>query len=695
MRSTFSDREATRPQVRYWRALAVALLLGTLVSGAPSASAAPDETFAPDAVQEEAGPLTITAPAEGAFIDRNSLTVRGTGTAAGATISVTVDGTEACTATVTETDDELTWACSIGTLTNGANRVVTVTQADGGDVTSASVTVHVLGPPTIDDMRLTTGVISGSAHPGATVQVTLSRGAGSCTTTATSTRYWSCTPGTPGGRVAAAVYDVSARQSHASIGPEGSRSSPTTRTIEIDNIAPQPPVITSPTGDYRLLRLPATFTGTGEEGGSVDVYLDGVPVCSARVAAGAWSCVGGSALSNAAHEVRAIQIDEAGNHSPPSAAIRVFFGPRPAAPTPEQPGTPSPSPTPSETPQEVPPPSTPSPSAVAPLPPLAGDAAPDAFSNWGTPTTFGDGLPSLRESVERGNWWRAPLIALGGIALIALPSRLLASELRGRVRERRPVAVRNREPVPLIGQHTTGMTPWLSAALPFAVTVAFMVVSNGVDAEVRYLRLAAAVSVALGLLNLVGVAIATRLGRLWQGVDGRIRFRPMLLAAAIATGLFSRLIGIVPPFVSGTLIGVRMPHETPVRSRAIVHLLQVGTVLGLGLVGWVGHSAVGDVVGFWPSLLSEILAALCLVGVGSTIVLLLPVGALPGRVLWEWHRWAWFCIALAGCTIAFAPLLGGPDSHWPLATLLIIAASIAALFIGAWATLRFLVRQPD
>lgn len=698
MHSTPSDTEATRALMRLRRALAVAVLLGTLLSLTPNTSwAAPEESIVPESE------LTISTPSDGAFIGRNSVTVSGTGTAPGAAVTVRVAGGQTCDATVEEAaeDGALTWACSIRSIGNGAGQDITATEDAEGDVTSTRVTVHVLGPPTIAPVHLTTGIISGTALAGARVQVSLSGGAGSCTTTATSTRYWSCTPtAAGGGRVAAARYDVAAQQSHSAIGPAGSFSSPAVRTIEVDNVAPASPVILSPTGDYRLLRLPATFTGTGEDGGSVDVYINGVPVCSAPIVGGNWSCVGGSALSNAAHEVRAVQIDAAGNHSNPSAAIRVFFGPRPAEPRPPRP-TPSPTPSPTETaePSEPEPSRTPAASPVQPSEPsfpLPDDDSRDALSNWGTPTTFGDGLPTLEESIDRGNWGRAPLLALGAILLVAVPSRLLANQLRGRIRRAPPrAAMRNRDPVPLVEAHTTGVTPWLSAALPFAVTVAFMVVSNGVDAEVRYLRLAAAVAAALGVLNLVGVAIASRVGHLWKGIDSRVRFRPMLLAAAIATGLFSRIVGLVPPLVSGTLIGLRMPHDTPIRGRVMVNFLQVGSVLGLGLVGWLGHSLVGDVVGFWPSLLSEFFAALCLVGIGSTLVLLLPLGAMPGRVLWEWHRWIWFGVVMVAYTLAFGLLLGGDDAHWPLGVMLIIAGSIAAAFIAAWAALRFLVRAPD
>ncbi|MCW4386430.1 hypothetical protein OH146_11670 [Salinibacterium sp. SYSU T00001] len=678
-----------------WRALLLTTLLAASALLAPALPAAA-ESESPEAELQPAS--LITSPADGAFIDRNSLQVTGGGTEADAVVTITVDGTTACTTTVVENEQgDLVWQCNITAIADGAGRVIGATQErDDDEPLSDSVTVNVLGPPTIDPVSPTTGIVSGTARAGARVSVTLGSSAGACTATATSTRYWSCTVATPAQqRVPSGTYRVSARQTDPAIAPDGSYSAASARTIQVDTTAPAPPVITTPAGDYRLLTLPTTFSGRGEPGASVDVYLDGIPVCSARVVDGAWACLGGSTLTNAAHQVRAVQIDAAGNHSAPSPAIRVFFGPaqRPGTPTP----TPTPSPSPTDAPSEspsTPTPSNPEPSRSPFLPPLSGDAGPDALTNWGTPTTFGDGLPLLHESVERGNWARSPLLALGAIALVALPLRLLANELRGRFAPRQaPLAGRNREPVPLTEQHTTGANPWLAIAVPFLITVAFMVIADGVKGEVRYLRLSAAVAIALAVLNLVGVAVAARFGRLWKGVDVRVRFRPMLLAAAIATGLLSRLAGLTPPLVSGTLIGARMPHDTPVRRRAVINLLQVATVLGLGLVGWVGHAIVGEVVGFWPTLTSEIYAALCLVGIGSTLVLLLPLGALPGRVVWEWHPWLWFAVTLGAGTVAFALLLGGASAHFPLATMVILAGVVAAVCLGAWAVLRFVVKR--
>lgn len=672
-------------------ALAITLLLwGALPT---PAGATPEPTPGPEA--RPAAAELITEPAQDAFVPRNSLTVTGTGTTLGNAITVSLNGAVACTTAVVEaTPGELTWGCTITHVANGSGQQVLAVEQLDGETRDGRRTVHVLGPPAIDGNTPTTGVVSGSGLPGATVSVSLPGGAGNCVTTVTAGQYWSCTPTTAPGAVATSgVYQVSAAQSHPSIGAAGSRSVASSRTIEIDTVRPSPPVITSPRGDYRLVSLPATFGGTGEPGASVDVYIDGIPVCFATVPADStWSCIGGADTTKSVHWINAIQRDIAGNHSDPTASLRVFFGPRADTTTPAG-AAPTPSPSASAPP---PPPSTPSPSTLPTFPSFAnGFTLEESLNNWGSSTDFGNALPGLAESVERGNWWRAPLLALGAILLIALPLRLLATSLRGRIRlPFGRITGRNRPDVPVEDAHTAGANPWLAGFVPFAVAVAFIAVSSGISGEVRYLRLAFGVAVALAVLNVVGVAIAARIGYRWQGVDGRLRFLPLLLIAAIVLGLLSRLTGLVPPLVTGALIGIRFAHDTPVRKRAIVNLVEVGVMLALGVAGWIGHALVGAVVGFWPALLSETLAALCLAGLGSAVVLMIPLAALPGRTIMEWHPWAWFGVSFVIATIAFAVILGGSGARFPLGPLLLAAGGFAAACIAVWAWLRFVARSP-
>src|SRR5690554_1847364 len=158
------------------RGLVIAVLTGALLLMTPvTTMAAPNPPAAPEQAPVPTAALQFVTPANGAFIGRNSLTAAGTGTEAGASVTVTVDGVAACSATVTEdAEGELAWGCQVPRIENGAGRVVGVTETVGDGSTSAeSITVDVLGPPTIDAATPTTGIVAGTAHPGAKVTVGL------------------------------------------------------------------------------------------------------------------------------------------------------------------------------------------------------------------------------------------------------------------------------------------------------------------------------------------------------------------------------------------------------------------------------------------------------------------------------------------------------------------------------------------
>lgn len=675
-------------------AAAVVLLCAGLVAPASAAFGLEDPLDPPVPTP---GALIVT-PADGSFLGSPSVTVTGFGSAAGNTVEINRSGQAICTATVAASVDDptvFTWSCALTGLADGPGLVLKAIER-AGDVTvrEASITLNVLGPPSIAGRGpiLTTGIIEGNGYPGSTIVLSLGASAVTCPTPVLPSGYWSCSATT-----AAGVYTVAARQSNTAVAPAPAQSDPSfARTVTIDNLPPEPPNIVSPRGDYRIVTLPATVSGTGEPGALVHVYIDGVPACSTISTTDAWSCVV-DGPHRGAHQVKANQTDAAGNLGGFSPPLRVFFG-APAAPPSEtpvaSPESPTGEPTPSPT---APEPSVPSPPSTFPWNNGGGPTVHEALTNWGSPTKFGSALPGLAESVERGNWGRAILLSLGAILLIALPLRLLSTSLRGRLPwSFGSLTGRNRgaDGVPRApARPEAGANPWLAGFVPLAATTAFIVISSGVNSEVRYLRLALAVGAALAVLNIVGVALAAKAGNRWQKVEGWLRFLPILLLAAAVTGLLSRGTGLEPPIVTGVLIGIKFAVDTPVRRRALVNLVQVGTVLGLGVGGWIGHSLLGPQLGFLPSLLSESLAALCLAGIGSALVLMLPLGALPGRVIFEWSIRVWLIVALLGATVCFAIILGGASSHFPVAPTLLIAAGFAAFCVIVWAWRRF-VRPP-
>ncbi|MET3768976.1 hypothetical protein ABIB15_001662 [Marisediminicola sp. UYEF4] len=649
----------------------------------------PSSSADPKSSQDPVGPTSVTtSPAD--FSPTGFVAVSGT-RQPGSSVTVTRTDTGAAVCAVKAADAE-NWSCTgLQALPNGADISLTATETPAeGEIAPGTITVDVLGPPTMDGSGsyLTTGLVSGSGNPGSTVAVSIDGEVDpNCSSVPVSaSTYWSCNVSTPTG----GPYFVRSQQSDSAIGGGSLSDYSDVRRVTVDRDAPAAAVITSPRSEGRIVGPQIVISGTGESGSTVDVYVNDIPACTAAVANGTWACDIGT-HGKGPHMLQALQRDAAGNFAAPSEQIRVYFGPRDAGAPPPAPSPAAPSETPAPAPEPEP---SPDDADTAPLLPTRPDIrdwsapAPDeALTNWGTPTGFGGTLTTFTDSV-RTPWYSPLILSLAFLSLIALPLRLLASALRGRLRlSRTQLTGRNLRTDPT-ADVPRPINPWLAGAVPVAAAAGLIVLTGGVEGEVRYLRLALAVSIGLAILNIVGTAMLTRLGSGWTGTSRRLRFVPIMLLAAALASMASRWTGMDPPLVAGVLIGAVFAAATPVRPRAIVNLIHVGGILVLGVLGWLAHGVLGPVQGFWGSLASETLATLCLAGLGSALVLVLPIATLPGRVILEWSLAAWVATVLlvAGtvATVVYGTALTGAVLPW-----LGSAAVFAAVSLAMWLFVRF------
>ena len=535
-----------------------------------------------------------------------------------------------------------------------------------------------------------TVTVTGTKTADSSVAVTIDGGAG-CSTPASALTTWSCPATLPNGQGVV----ITATETLADA---------TTSTAMVTVNVLGPPTI-NPTAPQES---PGVASGTGFPGSRIQLAVNGATqACSALVSpSGQWLCTIAGGPNT--YTVSARQAQDWGT-SDASSAVTLIVNPAPPAdpPAPSKPSPALPAPViPPLTPvvPEVPPEPSPSPTPVPddrsdggtlpwfdrPIFPGPGGQGPtirEALTNWGTPTGFGASLPTPAETVASGNWLWAPLLGLAFIGLIAVPARLLASTLRGRIPLRRPqLAGRNRGTA--IAEDAPTRNPWLAGLVPLAATAGLIVLAHGIDGEVRYARLLAAVGAGLAILN-VAVALATRLAARSQDVSGRLRFLPMLLIVAAIATVLARTTGMEPPLVGGVLIAAGFVYGVPSRSRALVNLAQVGGVLLLAVLAWLAHSVLGPVHGFWASVLSETLAAVCLAGLGSAVILMLPIGTLPGRVVLEWSRPVWAVITLAVATVAAGILLGGSQPAFPMLATILIVSGFAAVCVAVWAWVNY------
>ncbi|TWX37112.1 hypothetical protein ES689_10510 [Frigoribacterium sp. ACAM 257] len=685
-------------------------------AGAPTESPAPQLGAPTPTPDPTTPPATPTAPTVRPVDDSatGTVLVQGEATPA-ARVKVALTGNGAyrdlCPSVTTTTTGA--WSCS-ASVPSGAGWTAVVTDLDHTDLDQAtSPSFSVLTAPTVGSGLLVGAKIGGAAFPGAMVTVTSESGSAATATTSADGSWVAVLPaaGFPSGR-----HAVRAVQSSAAVPDVPVSASSPASSVVVDRDAPVAPVVTSPTSGQRVAALPLAVSGTGEAGALATVYVDSTPVCQATVSGGGtWSCsAGGSELGDGDRVVQAALVDQAGNYGPPSAAVRVTIGVLASAPPSSgATATPRPGPTATPSPGAVPPPTAPTgPSddgAGAPGSPVGpddggtpGNTAPGTdegtqTGTWATATTFGADLPTLAQTLGGPVWPLGVAVALLFLVLVAGPSRLAAASARGRFRPRAArLTGRNRSSELPTSFNRGAVDPRVASGLALAAGAVAIAVAAGVDGQVQYARLLAGIVVGLVALNglvvlLPAVLVARRLG-----LSLRVRMSPGLLLAAVVACGATRLFSLDPPLVLGVLLvttlGAVRPGghhavgtgRTPSgRDRGVLSAAQLSAGVVVPATAWVLHGLV-DAAGAWPQLGRESLATVCLAGLGSLVVHLLPVGSLPGRHVWAWSKTIYGVLAVVGVSVAAAVFVGAPSSSFPLPALLVTSLVAALLAVAAW-----------
>ena len=630
------------------------------------------------------------------------------------------------TATASAAAATVRWSCTV-TVSNGAGISLTVrdtTHPALPDASSASFSV--LGAPTVRGGLLLGAKASGTGEPGAVVTVSSSSGA-SASGTADASGEWSAvldSTSFPSGR-----YTLTATQRSSAI-PDVDRSgssAPVQATV--DRTGPTAPVITAPASGDVVTRQPVVVEGTGEDGATVTVYIDGSPICQATVADGSWRCdSAGSSLPSGAREITAAQVDAAGNFGPVSAPSTIRIGPggatsaptaSPSAPTAPGSAVPSPSaPEPGASPSPDAP--TDAPTIPAPTVPgsdggagtaggaggsdatgggpggaggVTGDAAAPRTGTWATATSFGRDLPRLTQTLGGPTWPLAVALGLLFLAIAAGPVRLAVAAAGARLRRRPPrLTGRNRALEPPTSFSGGSIDPRLALAVSVAVGSVAIAFSAGVDDQVQYARLLIAIVIGVVALNglaivLPAVLLARRLGSSFS-----MRLSPALVVAALVAVAVTRVLSLDPPLVLGVLVTATLaaraadtaPDDESAPSdaaRGVVAVAQLGALVVVSLSAWALLGVVGDAgTGFPAQLTREVLVTLCLAGLGSLVVSMLPLGSSPGQALWSWSPVGYGGVVLIGATVAALVFVGGPGPAGAGTTA--IGATLAALLLA-------------
>ncbi|KQQ19354.1 hypothetical protein ASF48_15635 [Rathayibacter sp. Leaf299] len=683
--------------------------------------------LAPSAIA--AAPLSITSPAARSVISGGPTTVTGTGTA-GNEIQVGVrgGGDPFCITTVASDD---TWSCRAD-LDDGPLVLNAVELLASGGTTTATVQVAVLSPPVIqsvDGSATSAGSVRGTAYPGAAVAVT-SDGGAACLATADRSGAWFCqlapTP-TPGS------YRVTATQSASFAGRTVSEPSAAVRLV-VDTAAPPAPRITSPGAGASLPITGAVYAGTGVDGTRAYVYVDRVNTCDAAVSGGVWTCTGGTVTAGP-HRVSAILGDAAGNYGSPSPWIDATFAastptPSATAPTPAAtpgattpgaapsavPGSPSPAPsTASPRPTRTPAPVRPSTPTAAPAPESTGGAtavplpepttpeaapAPDPGvggapkpGSWSAATGMTTALSSGAPLGTAADWMRSLALAVASLALVVVPARLAVAGRGPRQERAFQLTGRNRARVEYDDKPDRAPASTRTMVVGMIGCAAGLALLSGrVDSEPAYLRLLIAVILATAVVNAVAAGVPALVGRRLglPGIGVVASPRALLLVAGAA--LLSRFAGLDPAFLFGVVIGLMLPDGATAVDRAKLAVVRVVSLLGLAGLAW-GLSAVVPAGGsFVGALTAEVLSATTLLAVGSSVVLLFPVGRPAGQSILRWSPALWLGLTLLATTVLFlllTPTIAAWATEGGAGPVVFAVVAFTVVCTSVWAWRRF------
>jgi hypothetical protein len=681
--------------------MATALLLAAALLGGGAASAAPNEGATSTPSPSPA--LTILSPDSNIFSPDGTATVSGTALP-NAVVTVTV-GVGRGSAT---SDGNGRWTVPVSGIANGAEQAI-VASSSGQDSQSESGFVSVLRTPAIMTSSTQSGIIAGSGADGATVTVTGLNLPVQQRSAQVSGGSWQIQ--FTQAQLAAGRYEISATQSVSGSGwPDGRVTSaattaavvvswPTTPpTDPVEPETPQPPAITSPASGARITSSPVQVSGTGADGATVSVFADnGSGSCTATVAGGRWSCAvpvtGRGTITFYASQA----LDPARPSQPGTLSIALALAAagdgdeeEDEEQQPEPSATASPDPEESTTPTPIPGIDADDDQGGIGREPV-GPIERSLGTGWGVPTGFGFMLPDARSILDPIRWVTAIALAIAFVVLVALPLRLLFAALHRRFHVPRLHLTGRNQNVPAEPEADgPPLAPRTLAAVTLAGSAAVIALAWGVDAQPSSLRLLVAIGIGLLLLNTLAVVLPAWIGRRRLGLRIEVRTLPFLVLVGAVLAFFSRGLALDPPIITGVIGTFAFLAGESRGRRVAVNLGQFGTIFFVSIAAWWAHALIGPGAGAERVLLREILATMVLAGVGSLVVLALPVRGLPGRLVYDWSRPVWIGTASTSVVLAALLLLGDlGTTHFPALLLGILAACFGGLCVLVWAWFRF------
>ena len=197
------------------------------------------------------------------------------------------------------------------------------------------------------------------------------------------------------------------------------------------------------------------------------------------------------------------------------------------------------------------------------------------------------------------------------------------------------------------------------------------------------------VSTLAGLL--IGVAITTFgfalptlvLRRARSKEWGRLHALPLALLVGIGCVVLSRVIGFLPGYLYGIVLGVAFTREVSDQQEAGEVAVASAFVLALSVGSWVmlGLARGSSRAGVMADLGEAALATVVVSGFEALTIGLLPLGGMPGKVLFDQKK-LWWIVIWGLSVLAFFHALVNPQSGYLIDSALVPVATTIGLLGG-------------
>lgn len=321
------------------------------------------------------------------------------------------------------------------------------------------------------------------------------------------------------------------------------------------------------------------------------------------------------------------------------------------------------------------------------------------------PSAISDSIPTIDRI------FRTPLLAVtaGGIALailllVAFPAELLNSTLASNTRRLgRWYAV--------IEGRVERATEWFAAvtrtrALAAAILVVLTALIFGfVDPDYGFdpVSLRMTVSLAIGLFIVTYGASwisGTIIERVWD-IPTRVGLQPAALVFAVLGVVVARLLEFSPGFLIGLVIGLDLLTRVGAPHRVRATLTNIGVMVALSVLAWVGFSITSALATGEPTLLgllvSDALVATTAEGLTAALAALMPLGFLQGHEIFRRSKLLWAgvfgAVAVLFSLIVLPTASGEEGEVADVGFWMLIMVIFAAVTLTLWAVLQYTGRS--